>query len=160
MEQNRNRLAILEGATADPASPLFFTPVVVRARQDGWTPERQRRFVAALALTGRVDRAAATVGLSQQSASRLRPRPDGESFGLACCAALTLARRASHARLSAGAKVSLGSAFFFLREAEPSTLIETSAEPSAARFQTAKPAGEGAPPASLAGRRGDAIARS
>jgi hypothetical protein len=147
MEQTSNILAGLEAATADPDSPLYFTPVTVRARRDGWSPERQRRYVAALALTGRVDRAAALVGLSQQSAGRLRLRPDGESFGLACSAALTLAKRARYARRSAAAKVSLGSAFFVSREAEPSTTNETSAQPSEVLC------------GALAGRRGGAIAR-
>jgi hypothetical protein len=143
MEQTSNILAVFEAATADPASPIYFTPVATRPRRDGWTPERQRRYVAALALTGRVDRAAAIVGLSQQSAGRLRLRSDGQGFGLACCAALILARRALHAR-AAATEGPLGRAFFVSREAEP---YETSAEPS-----------EGLS-GSLAGSRGGAIAR-
>jgi hypothetical protein len=116
MEQTSNSLAIYEAATADPDSPLYFTPVAVRTRRDGWSPERQRRFVAELALTGRVDHAAALVGLTPQSAGRLRLRPDGESFGLACSAAITLAKRARYAVRRAEAKGSSGAAFFVLRK--------------------------------------------
>ena len=58
-----------------------FTPVPLqRVRHDGWTAERQRRFVALLAATGVVAAAARGVGKSLQSAYRLRERPGAESF--------------------------------------------------------------------------------
>ncbi|NBC37552.1 hypothetical protein GTZ99_13435 [Novosphingobium sp. FSY-8] len=60
-----------------------FTPVPTRARADGWTPARQAGFIAALHITGRVDKAAAAVGLSRQSAYRLRERADADSFAAA-----------------------------------------------------------------------------
>lgn len=49
-------------------------------RRDGWTAERQLRFLAALAETGSVSAAAAAAGLSRESAYRLRSRKDGLLF--------------------------------------------------------------------------------
>lgn len=113
-------LSALEAATQESASPLYFTLVRLRARVDGWTPERQRRYVAALAATGRADRAAALVGMTEQTAARLRRRPDAASFAAACSAAVTLAKQLRRARSSAAlagraapaAKGSNGSAGF------------------------------------------------
>jgi hypothetical protein len=51
-----------------PLEELAFTPVPVRARRDGWTMARQRRFVLALALTGSVTLAAASVGMKREGA--------------------------------------------------------------------------------------------
>ena len=70
---------------ADPsaAHAPAFEPVPVRARHDGWTPERQRAFIASLAATLCVDRAAASVGLSRVSVYRLRRHPKGASFAAA-----------------------------------------------------------------------------
>jgi len=59
---------------------LDFTPVRLRARVEGWTPERQRAYVAALARWGRGRLAAQHVGLSEQSAARLHRRPGAASF--------------------------------------------------------------------------------
>ena len=77
--------------TADPHA-LAFHPVPGRQRHDGWTPDRQRRFVAALALTGTVARAAHAVGMSGASAYNLRRRPQAESFAGAWDAALQQGR--------------------------------------------------------------------
>ena len=52
-----------------------FLPVPLRARADGWTGERQARFVGKLAETGCVSAAARAVGMSRLSAYRLRARP-------------------------------------------------------------------------------------
>jgi hypothetical protein len=58
-----------------------FTPVPLdRVRANGWTPRRQRDFIAALAITGVVARAAKAVGMTRQSAQKLRDRPGAESF--------------------------------------------------------------------------------
>ena len=54
-----------------------------RTRRDGWTPERQLRFLDALARTGSVTRAAAFAGMSRESAYRLRNRRDGALFAAA-----------------------------------------------------------------------------
>ena len=56
-----------------------FTPVPCRARRDGWTPERQERFIAALARTGTVTAAARAVGMTARSAYKLRDRAGEDS---------------------------------------------------------------------------------
>ena len=72
--------------------PLAFTPIVSATRRhDGWTPERQRRFIDALATMGVVSRAAKAVGKSLQSAYRLRGRAGAESFCEAWDLALQMA---------------------------------------------------------------------
>jgi hypothetical protein len=45
-----------------------------------WTPERQRRFLAALLETGKISHAAQMVGMSRSSAHRLRDRLAGTGF--------------------------------------------------------------------------------
>ena len=63
--------------------PLVFTPVPVTTRHDGWTPDRQRAFIAALATHGSVGAAARSVGMTPQTARRLRAKPQAESFARA-----------------------------------------------------------------------------
>ncbi len=61
----------------DPAfnDLLAFTPVpLLRKRANGWTAERQRRFVVALSVMGAVSPAARAVGMGRASAYRLRER--------------------------------------------------------------------------------------
>ena len=53
---------------------------VPRIRRDGWTPERQLRFLEALAGTRSISRAAAAAGMSRESAYRLRDRREGALF--------------------------------------------------------------------------------
>lgn len=57
-----------------------FVPVPLRARTDGWTAERQARFIGLLAETGSVAAAAAAVGMSRMAAYRLRRRVGAASF--------------------------------------------------------------------------------
>ncbi len=57
-----------------------FAPVPLRRRAGGWTPMKQAAFLAALALTGCVREAARRVGMSRETAYRLRAKPGGESF--------------------------------------------------------------------------------
>ncbi len=80
----------LEAALETPAEPSFKN---ASSRHDGWTAERQRRFCEVLAETGLVDRAAKSVGMSRESAYRLRRRDAGRAFALAWDAALLLARQ-------------------------------------------------------------------
>ena len=75
------------------AALLTFTPVPLRRRRDGWTPERQRLYVAALFETGHAGKAARAVGMTEQSAARLRRRPGAGSFARACTVAYSNARR-------------------------------------------------------------------
>lgn len=75
--------------TAEARPPLpDFTPVPRKYRHDGWTPERQRAFIAALADTGSVSRAAAMVNMAQANCYTLRRAPGAESFRRAWEAAL------------------------------------------------------------------------
>ncbi len=65
-----------------------FAPVPRKYRHDGWTPERQRAFIEALADTGMVSRAAAMVNMTPEGAYYLRRQKDAESFRRAWEAAL------------------------------------------------------------------------
>jgi len=49
-------------------------------RSDGWTADRQLRFLDALMFTRNVAKAAAAAGMSRNSAYRLRGRRDGTLF--------------------------------------------------------------------------------
>lgn len=81
--------ATLSDSPAAPAaSSDAFLPVPVQAREDGWTPRRQREFIEHLADSGCVRDAARRVGMTEQSAYRLRRRAGGGSFDLAWRAAL------------------------------------------------------------------------
>ena len=64
-----------------------WVPVRRRARYDGWTEEKQRRFIEVLADTGLVNQAAKAVGMSRESAGRLRRSPHGAAFSRAWDAA-------------------------------------------------------------------------
>ena len=57
-----------------------WVPVLRKRRKDGWTPERQRAFIGALADTGVVSEAARSVGMSRQAAYRLRARAPQFAF--------------------------------------------------------------------------------
>jgi hypothetical protein len=74
-----------------PDSLLDFTPVPRRYRHDGWTPERQKAFIAALAVTGCVDRAARMVNIAQTNCYELKRAPGAEGFRRAWDAALDFA---------------------------------------------------------------------
>lgn len=77
----------------DDADPLAFAPAPsASTRHDGWTPERQRRFVAALGVMGVVGRAARSVGMSATSAYKLRARVGADGFAAAWDAALDQGR--------------------------------------------------------------------
>lgn len=60
-----------------------FVPVPQRSRTDGWTAERQARFLVALARTRSVCEAARKVGMARETAYRLRKVRGGESFAAA-----------------------------------------------------------------------------
>ncbi len=76
-------------AAREPApDTLDFDPVPLRFRRDGWTPEKQREYVEALADTGVARQAAARVGMTEQSVNRLRRRPEARSFDRSCDGAM------------------------------------------------------------------------
>lgn len=64
------------------------TLVPVQPRHNGWTPARQIGFLETLADTGSVRDAAASVGMTETSAYRLRRRADAGGFDAAWTAAL------------------------------------------------------------------------
>lgn len=66
----------------DPAE-YRWVPVRRRARHDGWTEEKQRRFIEVLADTGLVGAAAKDVGMTRASAYRLRRAPHAGAFARA-----------------------------------------------------------------------------
>ena len=76
-----------------PTEIAEFEPDYVRLRRDGWTAERQRAFIDALAEGGCVAEACRAVGLSTQSAYKLRRTVEAEAFRLAWDAALDYAIR-------------------------------------------------------------------
>jgi len=71
--------------TNQPDSPLVeFTPVPrLRRHRNGWTEERQRAFIAALAECGSVARAARSVGMTPRSAYRLMDADGADDFARA-----------------------------------------------------------------------------
>ncbi|MCJ8158478.1 hypothetical protein [Sphingomonas sp. LaA6.9] len=60
-----------------PPIPHFDPVPRLCKRHDGWTPERQRAFVDALAETGSVRHAASRINMSSEGAYYLRRRPGG-----------------------------------------------------------------------------------
>jgi hypothetical protein len=89
---SENRNAVV--AASDPDMPTDYNPddyrwvpVRRRPRYDGWTEEKQRRFIEVLADTGIVTAAAKAVGMSRESAGRLRRSPQGAAFARAWDAA-------------------------------------------------------------------------
>jgi hypothetical protein len=89
-----------------------------RLRQDGWTPERQRRFLESIAEGHTVEDACRIVGLSVASAYALRRRASGAGFALGWHGANLLAReriadtllaRAIHGQTETGTRPDGGS---------------------------------------------------
>jgi len=72
-----------------------FAPVPLRARIGGWTPMKQAAFLGAFAETGSVLAAARKVGMSRETAYRLRGKRGAGSFAAAWDAV------AGHARATA-----------------------------------------------------------
>ncbi|HEY0311833.1 MAG TPA: hypothetical protein VGC56_05000 [Allosphingosinicella sp.] len=66
----------------DPAD-YRWVPVRRRPRYDGWTEEKQRRFIEVLADTGLVSAAAKAVGMTRETAYRLRRSAHGAAFARA-----------------------------------------------------------------------------
>lgn len=80
-----------ESGDPEIAALLDFEPVHRRTRRhDGWSPERQRDFIAALAICGDVGRAADSVGRTYAGAWKLKTSGGAESFHAAWHAAIDL----------------------------------------------------------------------
>ncbi|HET6524761.1 hypothetical protein [Sphingopyxis sp.] len=76
----------------DPAA-YDWVPVLKKRRKDGWSPDKQRAFIEALADSGSVVTAAQRVGMSESSAYRLRRSPGAEAFDRAWGAAIDAASK-------------------------------------------------------------------
>jgi hypothetical protein len=83
---------------------LNFDPVPRRAHVNNWTPEHQRAFVAALAITGSPRQAARAIGRHAFGAEQLRKAKGGRSFNAACDAAMDIAKERELARIHANLK--------------------------------------------------------
>ena len=77
-------------STPRPSLPTF-APVPVKRRADGWTPLRQCEFIGVLAETGSVAAAATFVGMTRETAYRLRRKRGAEEFARAWDTALQIA---------------------------------------------------------------------
>ena len=73
----------IDRADRAPAPTIEFEPAKLRRRYDGWSAEKQIRFIEALAATKCVDQACRIVGMSDTSAYMLRNRPCGQHFARA-----------------------------------------------------------------------------
>ena len=86
-----------------------FHAVPIRVRADGWTPLRQAEFVGHLAETRSVTAAARAVGMTRETAYRLRTKPHADSFVAAWDTAI--GKRTIHnqpIRITPNRKVTLG----------------------------------------------------
>ena len=103
---DRCRAEGMAGDEAFAAIPdiLEFEPVQRRAHANGWSPEHQRAFVAALAITGSTRQAARAIGRHAFGAETLRKAKGGRSFDLACEAAMDIARDRELERIHANLK--------------------------------------------------------
>jgi hypothetical protein len=79
--------AVLDAHGFDPTA-YDWVPVRRVPRHDGWSEEKQRRFIGTLADTGSVTHAAREVGMSAKSAYALRRAVDGVGFARAWDAAI------------------------------------------------------------------------
>jgi hypothetical protein len=70
-----------------------FTPVPLRYRADGWTPQRQADFLGRLCETWSVVAAARHVGMTRESACSLGDKEGAESFAAAWDSILAAPRR-------------------------------------------------------------------
>jgi hypothetical protein len=135
-----------------------FLPVPLRARRDGWTPERQGRFIGLLAQTGCVRTAAQTLGLSRESAYRLRRHSDAGSFTAAWNTALK-GRTQPRWKFTLADRVPLAFGQLLQPRMWRRRLVAVQRNPAIPRFSRWWPVSTGRPPAatwtrSPTGRRG------
>lgn len=83
---------------------MDFEPVPRRPRVGGWSPDVQRAFIAALAVTGSRRRAAAAVGRAQFGVDQLLKAPGSEGFAAACERAEAMAAEKGNQRLALGVR--------------------------------------------------------
>lgn len=87
--QSAPPVEIDDEAPAAPYDPAEYrwVPVRRKPRTNGWTEEKQRRFIETLADTGLVNVAARAVGMTRESAYQLRRAAHGAAFARAWDAA-------------------------------------------------------------------------
>ncbi|MEO7827046.1 MAG: hypothetical protein ABIR60_07895 [Allosphingosinicella sp.] len=112
--------------TGSRPPPPEFTPVPLRTRRDGWTPERQFAYLVSLAELGHGRRAAEAVGMTEQSAARLRRRPGAEAFNRLCDAAWHSAKQRRAAERLKRLRASERESFSNSRKAATSETYEPS----------------------------------
>ncbi len=93
-----------ERATSGEQLAAFMTGVTPSARSDGWSGEKQRRFLEAVADGATVTDACAVARLSVAAAYAFRRRPAGQGFALGWSAANLIARDRVADRLFARAE--------------------------------------------------------
>ena len=74
---------ILPGAPGDAEPSAALSDQSAPGRHDGWTPAKQAEFLRQLAATQSVSAAARSVGMTRQTAYRLRARLKNEPFDIA-----------------------------------------------------------------------------
>ncbi|MEA3036976.1 MAG: hypothetical protein QOH04_2753 [Sphingomonadales bacterium] len=101
---DRCRAEGLAGAEGfeDLGGLLDFEPVPLRYRVDGFSPDVQRAFIAALAVTGSDRQAAIAVGKSPFAVDQLKKHEGNEGFMAAREKALAMAKADKDRRLAAG----------------------------------------------------------
>jgi hypothetical protein len=129
-----------------------FDPIPLRYRRDGFTPERQRGLIVALARSGSLGEACREVGLSLESAYRLYRHPAAASFRRAWDAALAGARAAvANPPATASRTVSTSSTFSTSAPQDRVRIVSVERNGSAVarttwvRDRRARLAGEGSP---------------
>lgn len=83
---------MLDAHGHDPAQ-YDWVPVLKKRRHDGWSPQKQRAFIEALADSGSVTYAARAVGMARQSCYELRRSPGAENFDRAWDVAIRASSR-------------------------------------------------------------------
>lgn len=82
---------------------LEFAPVPRKTkRADGWTPDRQRAFIAALSATGSKRQAALAIGMQPYGVDQLLKAEDNDSFKAAFERALAIAAQAGSMKIAKG----------------------------------------------------------
>ena len=81
---------------------LEFDPVPRRPRVKGWSPERQRAFIAALSATGSKRQAAQAVGMATYGVDQMLKSEDGDSFKAAFDRAMAIAARHGSMKIAQG----------------------------------------------------------
>jgi hypothetical protein len=82
---------------------LEFDPVPrQKQRVDGWSPDKQRAFIAALSATGSKRRAALAIGMAPHGVTQLLKGKGSDSFKAACDRAMAIAAQAGSMKIAQG----------------------------------------------------------